>query len=126
MADVYKQMAAKLEKTPNGFPATQSGVELRILKKIFSPEEARLALKLRTKPERAKDISKRLKEPEDRLRARLEEMADKGQIAEVVINRTQKYVFMPCVIGIYEMQLKRIDKELSDLFEEYLPHPAIR
>jgi len=35
MTDVYKQLAKKLDKIPNGFPATESGVELKILRKIL-------------------------------------------------------------------------------------------
>ena len=35
MTDVYEQLAKKLDKIPNGFPATESGVELKILRKIF-------------------------------------------------------------------------------------------
>ena len=43
---VYEQLADALDKLPNGFPRTPSGVEIRILKKIFSPEEAALACQL--------------------------------------------------------------------------------
>jgi Na+-translocating ferredoxin:NAD+ oxidoreductase subunit B len=127
MTDPYKQLAAKLNKTPNGFPPTKSGVELKILKKIFSPEDARMALKLRMRPETANDIAKRLREPEDRIRENLDRMVEKGQIACFKINGTQAYIFMPFVIGIYEFQLKRLDKELTDLFEEYVPYlmPAV-
>jgi Na+-translocating ferredoxin:NAD+ oxidoreductase subunit B len=122
MGDPYKLLAAKLNRTPNGFPSTKSGVELRILKKIFSPEDAQMALKLRMRPESAADIAKRLREPTDSVQARLDQMALKGQIASAKINGFQKYIFMPFVIGIYEFQLKRIDKELTDLFEEYIPY----
>jgi electron transport complex protein RnfB len=51
MTGSYKLLAAKLNRMPYGFPSTENGVELRILKKIFSPEEAGRALKLRMSPE---------------------------------------------------------------------------
>jgi hypothetical protein len=39
----YQQLAQRLNALPEGFPATESGVELRLLAKLFSPEEAALA-----------------------------------------------------------------------------------
>jgi Na+-translocating ferredoxin:NAD+ oxidoreductase subunit B len=122
MADPYKLLAKKLDRTPNGFPSTPSGVELRILKKIFRPEDAQMALKLRMRPESASSIAKRLRAPADKIQSCLDQMVQKGQIASFKINGVQQYIFMPFVIGIYEFQLKRIDKELSDLFEEYIPY----
>ena len=38
--EVYSRVAKALDALPEGFPATESGVEIRILKKIFTPEEA--------------------------------------------------------------------------------------
>jgi Na+-translocating ferredoxin:NAD+ oxidoreductase subunit B len=121
MTDPYKLLAAKLNRTPNGFPSTESGVELKILRKIFSPEDAQMALKLRMRPESLKNIAKRLRKPADQMQERLDSMVAKGQIASLKINGAQSYIFMPFVIGIYEFQLKHIDKELSDLFEAYMP-----
>jgi len=39
MADVYTDLAKKMDELPQGFPATESGLELKILRKIFTPEE---------------------------------------------------------------------------------------
>ena len=36
----YKNLAKVLDTRPNGFPETDSGVEIKILKKIFRPEDA--------------------------------------------------------------------------------------
>jgi Na+-translocating ferredoxin:NAD+ oxidoreductase subunit B len=33
---IYVQLAGALDRLPNGYPRTESGVELRILEKIFS------------------------------------------------------------------------------------------
>ena len=33
----YKQLAARLDALPNGFPATESGVELRLLAALLAP-----------------------------------------------------------------------------------------
>lgn len=34
--DVYRRLAHKLDEIPNGFPETESGIELRLLTKIFT------------------------------------------------------------------------------------------
>ena len=39
---VFEQLADALGKLPNGVPRTSSGVEISILKKIFSPRQAAL------------------------------------------------------------------------------------
>ena len=49
--DVYNRLSDFLDKMPGGYPKTDSGVELKILKKIFSPEEAELVQHLTPAPE---------------------------------------------------------------------------
>ena len=41
--EIYSRLADALDRLPNGFPRTTSNVELRILRKIFPPEDAELA-----------------------------------------------------------------------------------
>ena len=40
MKDVYQNLARHLDNLPAGFPATKSGVEIRILKRLFTPERS--------------------------------------------------------------------------------------
>lgn len=44
IAKVYNDLREQLDQYSMGFPATESGVELKILKKLFSEEEAELYL----------------------------------------------------------------------------------
>jgi len=121
MADVYTQLAKKLDRMPQGFPATSSGVELKILRKIFDPEDAKTALKLRPVPSTAEEIARRLRRPTEEMQRILDRMAAKGQIGSFRMDGLQKYAFMPFVIGIYEFQLQRLDMEFAALLEEYAP-----
>ena len=50
--DVYKKLAERRDNLPGGFLSTRNGVELRILRQLFTPEEAGLALHLNMVPER--------------------------------------------------------------------------
>ena len=52
MTDIYKQLAQRLDEMPEGYPATESGVEIKILKKIYTEQDAQMFLNLKRKPER--------------------------------------------------------------------------
>lgn len=118
--DVYRQLAQRLDAIPNGFPATESGVELRLLTKIFTPEQAALAAAMRLTYESADDIADRTGgDPRDTYRA-LKEMARQGLIVAGRGEGKLTFRLMPFVVGIYEEQLPRIDAELAELFEAYL------
>jgi Pyruvate/2-oxoacid:ferredoxin oxidoreductase delta subunit len=119
--DVFERLATRLDSLPNGFPRTESGVELRILRAIFSAEDAAMALRIKPLPETAGAIARRLKRPVAETKAVLDRMAERGQIASFRLNGKHVYAFVPFVVGIYEFQLERLTKELADLFEEYAP-----
>jgi Fe-S-cluster-containing hydrogenase component 2 len=121
MTDVYGRLARKLDGLPQGYPATESGIELKILRKIFSPQEAETALKIRPVPETVEAIAERLGRPVPEMQTVLDDMVEKGQIGSFKLFGRRMYMFFPFVIGIYEFQLNRMDKELSEMFEEYAP-----
>lgn len=56
---VYRKLAQRLDAFPTGFPATESGMELRLLAKVFAPEEAALAAVMRPALERSGEIAAR-------------------------------------------------------------------
>jgi len=121
MADVYRRLAKKLDRLPHGFPATDTGVELKILRKVFSPADAEVALGLEPIPATVDRIARKLRQPADDVRATLDRMAARGQIGSFTMNGVQRYALMPFVIGIYEFQVDRVDREFAELFEEYAP-----
>jgi electron transport complex protein RnfB len=116
---VYKQLAQRLDTIPNGFPATESGVELKLLAKLFTPEEAALALQLKLIPEYAEQIAQRTGDDPQALEATLKGMAGKGLIRMKRGQKAPVFGLMPFVVGIYEMQITRMDKELAQIFEDY-------
>lgn len=121
MEDVYQRLAQRLDRLPNGFPSTPNGVEIKILKKIFKPEDAENALKLKATPETAEMVAKRLEKPVEETRSVLDRMAAKGQIGSFKVSGEQVYMLMPFVIGIYEFHVDHMDRELALLFREYSP-----
>ena len=121
----YKRLAKRLDSLPNGFPPTDDGAELRLLAKLFSPEEALLAAELRLTRETPDEIAVRLSKKDiqinsvTELRKNLKNMARKGLIAAGRAKEGLSYGLMPFVVGIYEAQAGRIDGELAQLFEAY-------
>lgn len=122
MDRIYEQLAAKLDELPHGFPRTESGVELRILEKIFASDEAAMAVRLLPIPEPVGAIAYRLGRPAEELRSILDGMVRRGQILSFRLRGETVYGLAPFVIGIYEFQLPRMDAELATLVEEYAPH----
>ena len=59
MDKVYQKLAERLDAIPNGFPATESGVELRLLAWMYTRQEAELAAVMRVQREPADDIAER-------------------------------------------------------------------
>jgi Na+-translocating ferredoxin:NAD+ oxidoreductase subunit B len=120
--DVYLNLAKHLDDLPTGFPSTESKVELRILKRLFSPEEAAIAVGLKMKQEPASAIAGRLNMDEGEIAPLLGNMSRKGLIFRK--KRGNEYLYMAAqfVIGIWEYHVNSLDKELIKDFNEYVPY----
>jgi Pyruvate/2-oxoacid:ferredoxin oxidoreductase delta subunit len=119
--DVYVELREFLHGMPGGYPATESGVELEILKKLFTPEQARLTMQLTQVPESASDFASRTGIGEEEALEGLEDLAREGLIFRVRSGESTSYAAISFVIGIYEFQLNKIDREFAELFEKYQP-----
>src|ERR1019366_270889 len=90
-------------------------VEIRILERLFTPEEAGIALELSAIPEPAATIHKRLKSrmalPE--LKQKLDQMGKKGNILAWPIEGEIHYAKLIFAIGMYERQLKTLTPEFE-------------
>ncbi|MGE5344541.1 MAG: 4Fe-4S binding protein, partial [Acidithiobacillales bacterium] len=125
--DVYRKLRAHLDVMPVGFPATTSGVELRILRRLFTEEEAEAALLLSALPETLERIVRRAPRgrwTRDGLEALLDGLAEKGAIhggrALVAPGGTKRYAKAMLAIGMYEMQVDRLTAELQRDLEQYI------
>jgi len=121
--DVYTRLREFLHNMPGGYPTTDSGVEIRILKKLFTPEDAEMTLHLKLYPEQASAIAERAGMDESEATRKLDALAEKGNIMRVKTGDDMVlYMALSFVVGIYELQLNTIDRELSEMVEEYMPH----
>jgi ferredoxin len=120
--DSYQRLARVLDTIPNGYPSTEAGVELRILEKLFTPEEAELTAELHLTKETAEEIAVRT--GRDRLETykMLKGLARKRVIYAGRTDRGLGFGLMPFAFGIYELQMDDFDEEMAHLFEQYYPH----
>ena len=121
--DIYHRLARHLDRLPAGFPPTESGVEIRILERFFTPEEAELTLHLTMIPEEARVIARRSRISNAEAHDRLEDMARKGLIFSIAPKgKSPLYMaaqFVP--FGIWEYHINDLDAELILDFNEYVP-----
>ncbi len=120
--DVYQNLAKHLDDLPTGFPSTESGVEIRILKRLFSPEEAKIAVGLKMKQEPAGVIAGRLGMDENKISPILEKMSQKGLIFRKRKGDQSFYMAAQFVIGIWEYHVNSLDEGLIRDFNEYVPY----
>jgi electron transport complex protein RnfB len=120
--DVYERLARHLDNLPGGFPSSESGVELRILRRLFSPEDAELALRLTLIPEEARVVARRAKMSVAETARRLEEMEKRGLILSLRRKgKPPRYQAQQFIVGFWEAQVNRLSAELVQDFQEYLP-----
>ncbi|MGA3113039.1 MAG: 4Fe-4S binding protein [Syntrophobacteraceae bacterium] len=120
--EIYKWLAKHLDNLPGGFPPTGSGVEIRILKRLFTLEEAKLALYLTLLTEEPRVVARRAGLPRDETAQRLEEMAKKGLILrEERETGPARYMAAQYVVGIWEYHVNDLDKDLIKDMNEYIP-----
>ena len=120
--DIYRKLQEHLDTMPIGFPPTKSGVELRLLQALFTPEQARIAIGLDYKFRGVEQILPHLPDcglSAAELEARLEEMADRGNTYVKQEDGVKVYANMPLVVGMLELQVNRLSLDLLKDVEEY-------
>ncbi|MCL1865701.1 MAG: 4Fe-4S binding protein [Spirochaetes bacterium] len=119
MNTIYSKLRERLDTYSLGFPATESGVEINILKKIFNESDAEFFMNLSPMLESADNIASRLNKPVDEIKTRLEDMSQKGLIFRQNSDGKLRYGAIPFMHGLAEFQIKRLDKEFASLLEQY-------
>jgi len=117
--DKYKKLAEKLDQLPNRFLSTESGIEIRLLEKIFLSEEANIAAEMFFEKEPASVIASRVGIPEKEVKKILKSMVRRELILFSKGEAELVFGLMPFAFGFYEMLLPRITEEIADLFEQY-------
>jgi ferredoxin len=129
--DIYERLAAALDALPHGFARTPSGVELRLIKMAFTPEEVWLAGQLTRFPETAAEIAGRAGRDVAEVTATLESLIPRrlvrldspGMAAPGLTPQAEgekRYRLGPFLVGWYEANMRLLDKEFAKLFEQFV------
>jgi electron transport complex protein RnfB len=118
-SQIYYDLREQLDQYSVGFPSTESGVEMKILERLFTEEEAQMYLSLSMMLETPQAVAQRLgREPSD-VASLLEQMVDKGLVFRLKKGEPAKYGAVPFVVGSWDYQVKDIDREFAELFDQY-------
>jgi Pyruvate/2-oxoacid:ferredoxin oxidoreductase delta subunit len=118
-SEVYKELREQLDQYSCGFPTTESGVEFKILEKLFTEKEAKMFLSLSFKAETPEEVAQRLGREPVPVASILHQMGEKGIVFRLRKGETVKYGSAPFMLGIYEFQLGRMDSEMAGMYEQY-------
>ena len=121
-SQVYRDLQEHLDRLPIGYPSTESGVEIRILKHLFTPVEAKVATQLSMIPEPLNRIYERVEKAGmsmEELEQVLDQMADKRAILKSTKGDEKYYGNAMLVFGMFEFQLERLTKEFVEDLLQY-------
>lgn len=119
MGTIYQKLRKQLDQYSVGFPEAKSGVDVKILQKLYTEQEAELFLDLSMQLESPTSLAGRTNRDVTVTTELLETMAKKGLVFRKRKQETNYYAAIPFVIGSFEFQLNRMDKELAQMVEEY-------
>jgi ferredoxin len=125
---IYRELQQHLDELPVGYPPTSSGVDLKLLTYYFTPEEAKIATRLKYKfplkslesLDEIYDNVKDLGMTKEELEISLDNMVKKGSLYFKEENGKKFYANDILVLGLYEHKVNRLSKEFLDTFNQYL------
>ena len=118
--ELYARLQKQLDRYSIGFPATESGVEQAILRKLFSEADAELFTRLAPRLESPAEVAARLGRDEAELARQMDGMAERGLLFRRRAPESSRYAAIPFIHGLFEFQLKDLDPELAALMESYV------
>ncbi len=124
--EIYEKLRKHLDSMPSGFPRTESGVEIKLLKKLFTEEEAQMACMISMRPESAEQVAGRLGRDRRETADLLYRMSKKGLLMRHKAGDDTFYMSAMFLVGIFEYQVGTLDRELVDLFQQYMDEAMYR
>ena len=118
--ELYRKLQKQLDQYSLGFPSTDSGVELKILKEMFTASEAAMFTSMSARLELPAAAAARLGRPVDEVSEQLKSMAKKGLLFRKNQNGEAYYCAIPFIHGLVEFQMNQIDKKTVKLLGAYI------
>lgn len=115
--DVFERLAEKMNKIQFGFPSATDGLHLKLLRWIYTPEEAEIAVNISPKGETVEVIALRLGKSVAEMAAILDKMRIQAKLFHVRIGPKDYYGLQPWAGGLWEAQFERDDLTPEQLKE---------
>jgi electron transport complex protein RnfB len=115
--NIYRKLQQHIDHMPVGFPESKTGLDIKILKELFSKEDALITLCLSMLPEKEKKIYKRYNDKSINFTEfciKLNDMTQRGLILKDAHPHYPKYGLSQFAIGIYEFQAGRQTQTLAE------------
>jgi NAD-dependent dihydropyrimidine dehydrogenase PreA subunit len=116
---VFLALREQLDRYSMGFPSTDSGIELKILKYLFSEDDAAMFLALTPRLETPTSVASRLGKPEEEVASQLYDMSQRGLLFRLDRSGEVKYGAIPFVHGLFEFQVKNLEPEMAEMVYKY-------
>jgi NAD-dependent dihydropyrimidine dehydrogenase PreA subunit len=119
---LYRDLQLHLDDQTIGFPATDSGSDIRLLKQLFPPEQAKMAMMLTYKYETLEQIHERASEigvSMEELERVLDETAKRGVIGRRKKEGVKQYRNIPYIVGMGEARAHNPSPESTKAAEDY-------
>lgn len=119
----YRKLAARLDRHPQGAPASQLLFE--ILKLLFSEREAGMVGNLPLRPFTALEAAGRWRMGAAETQRTLDDLCSRALLLDILEDGEQRYLLPPPMAGFFEFSLMRVrgdidQRALSQLFHQYL------
>lgn len=119
----FNKLQERLDSSPQGAPASET--LFKILKVLFTEEEAELASVLPIRMFTLEKASQIWKKSPQEAQQILDELADKGLMVDLADGDSKRYILAPTMAGFFEFSIMRTDGKfdrqvLSELFHQYI------
>ena len=126
---IYRDLQEHLDRQPVGYPSVKSGADIRLLKRLFTPDEAKLAILLSYKHRTVQQIAdlalkRGMVIALEQLESHLDAMMKKGTIGHIRKDGIRLFFNLPLVVGMYEMQIADLTPEFIEDFDAYTSNRA--
>jgi len=123
---LYRDLQVHLDEQTIGFPATESGSDIRLLKQLFPPRQAEMTMLLTYKYETLEQIHERAKDgvSSEELERVLDETAARGVIGYRKKDGIKQYRNIPYIVGMAEAAAHNPTPEFISAATEYAEDPS--
>ena len=118
--NIFQQLREQLDQYAFGFPPTESGIEIELLKLMFNEEQAFMFTNLTAELESPKSIACKINRPVEEVSEILGDMAQKGLLFRQKRGNQLFYSAIPFIHGLLEFQVNRLGRKMVKMAGDYI------